>query len=149
VLAETRKAAESVINSFKTLKANLLVQEFIKEAQGKDIRCFVIGGKVVAAIERKAASGEFRANIHLGGTASTVRITPDERKLAIKAAKIFGLKIAGVDIIRSNKGPLILEVNSSPGLESIETTTGKDIAGLMIASIEKKLGWKSKLSTEN
>jgi ribosomal protein S6--L-glutamate ligase len=149
VLAETRKAAESVINSFKALKASLLVQEFIQEARGKDIRCFVIGGRVVAAIQRKTAAGEFRANIHFGGSASVVKLTPEEKKLAIKAARIFGLKIAGVDFIRSNRGPLILEVNSSPGLESIETTTGKDIAGLMIASIEKKLGWKKRLSSEN
>jgi ribosomal protein S6--L-glutamate ligase len=148
VLAETRKAAETVINSFKALKANLLVQEFIQEAQGKNIRCFVIGGRVVAAIQRKAAAGDFRANIHLGGTASAIKLTADEKKLAIKAAKIFGLKIAGVDIIRSNKGPLLLEVNSSPGLESIETTTGKDIAGLMITSIEKKLGWKNNVSAD-
>ena len=148
VLAETRKAAESVINSFKTLKANLLVQEFIHEAGGKDIRCFVIGGRVVAAIQREAAAGEFRANIRFGGTASVIKLMPDEKKLAIKAAKIFGLNIAGVDIIRSNKGTLLLEVNSSPGLESIETTTGKNIAGLIIASIEKKLGWKNRLSTD-
>lgn len=142
VLAETRKAAESVINAIKSLRANLLVQEFIKEAQGKDLRCFVIDGKVVASIERTAAQGEFRANIHQGGTASIVKITPAERKLAIKAARTMGLQVAGVDIIRSSKGPLLLEVNSSPGLEGIETATGKDIAGMMIEAIEKKLGWK-------
>ncbi|WP_210330385.1 30S ribosomal protein S6--L-glutamate ligase [Aliikangiella sp. G2MR2-5] len=149
VLAETRKASESVINAFKALKANLLVQEFIKEANGKDLRCFVIDGKVVASIERTAAPGEFRANIHQGGTAAIVKITPEERKLAVLAAKTLGLKIAGVDIIRSTHGPLLLEVNSSPGLEGIETATGKDVAGMMIASLEKKLGWKRELATIN
>lgn len=146
VLAETRKAADSVINAFKALRANLLVQEFIKEADGKDLRCFVIGGKVVASIERTAAPGEFRANIHQGGSASVVKITPEERALALKAARSLGLKVAGVDIIRSKNGPLLLEVNSSPGLEGIETATGKDIAGMMIASIEKKLHWKRELA---
>jgi ribosomal protein S6--L-glutamate ligase len=139
VLAETKKAAESVINAFKALQANLLVQEFVKEADGKDLRCFVIDGKVVASIQRQAAPGEFRANIHQGGTASVIRITPAERKLAVKAAKVLGLNVAGVDIIRSSKGPLLLEVNSSPGLEGIETATGKNIAGLMIKSIESKV----------
>jgi len=145
VLAETKKAAESVINAFKSLRANLLVQKFIKEADGKDLRCFVIDGKVVASIERKAAPGEFRANIHLGGVASIVKITPEERALAVKAAKVLGLQVAGVDIIRSQSGPLLLEVNSSPGLEGIETATGKDIAGMVISAIEKKLRWKRDL----
>ena len=148
VLAETRKAAESVINAFKALRANLLVQEFIKEAEGRDLRCFVIDGKVVASIQREAAPGEFRANIHQGGTASTIKITPTERKLAVKATKALGLMIAGVDIIRSKHGPLLLEVNSSPGLEGIEAATGKDIAGMMIAAIEKKLNWKRELSVK-
>ncbi|QYJ67622.1 30S ribosomal protein S6--L-glutamate ligase [Flavobacterium litorale] len=139
VLAETKKAAESVINAFKSLNANILVQEFIKEANGKDIRCFVIDGKVVAAIQREALPGEFRANIHLGGTATIIKATPDEKKIAIKAAKAMNLKVAGVDIIRSSKGPLLLEVNSSPGLEGIEGATGKDIAGDMIRAIEKNL----------
>ena len=139
VLAETNKAAESVINAFKSLHTNILVQEFIKEAGGKDIRCFVIDGKVIASIQRSAKPGEFRSNIHQGGTASIVKITAEERKLAIKAAKILKLDVAGVDIIRSNKGPLLLEVNSSPGLEGIEKATGKDIASLMIQVIEKKL----------
>jgi ribosomal protein S6--L-glutamate ligase len=139
VLAETNKAAESVINAFKSLKTNILVQEFIKEADGKDLRCFVIDGKVVASIERVAVKGEFRANIHQGGTANVVKITPEERKLAIKAAKVLNLDVAGVDLIRSNKGPLLLEVNSSPGLEGIEKATGKDIARIMISAIEKKL----------
>ena len=137
VLAETKKAAESVINAFKSLNANILVQEFIKEANGKDIRCFVIDGKVVAAIQREAMPGEFRANIHLGGTASIIKVTSEEKKIAIKAAKAMDLKVAGVDIIRSSKGPLLLEVNSSPGLEGIEGATNKDIAGEMILAIEK------------
>lgn len=137
VLAETKKAAESVINAFKSLNANILVQEFIKEANGKDIRCFVIDGKVVAAIQRVAMPGEFRANIHLGGTASIIKVTPEEKRIAIKAAKAMDLKVAGVDIIRSSKGPLLLEVNSSPGLEGIEGATNKDIAGEMIKAIEK------------
>lgn len=139
VLAETNKAAESVINAFKSLQANILVQEFIKEANGKDLRCFVVDGKVVASIERSAAKGEFRANLHQGGTASVVKVTTEEKKLAIKAAKILNLPIAGVDLIRSNKGPLLLEVNSSPGLEGIETATGKDIASNIIRAIEKNL----------
>ena len=142
VLAETKKAAESVINAFKSLNANILVQEFIKEANGKDIRCFVIDNKVVATIQREAPPGEFRANIHLGGTASVVRATPEEKKLALKATKAMGLHIAGVDIIRSSKGPLLLEVNSSPGLEGIETATDKDLATLIIKSIERKLKWE-------
>ncbi|MFC4818211.1 MULTISPECIES: 30S ribosomal protein S6--L-glutamate ligase [unclassified Flavobacterium] len=137
VLAETKKAAESVINAFKSLNANILVQEFIKEANGKDLRLFVVDGKVVAAMQREAAPGEFRANIHMGGTASVVKVTADEKKIAIKAAKAMDLKVAGVDIIRSSKGPLLLEVNSSPGLEGIEGATHKDIAGEMIKAIEK------------
>jgi len=143
VLAETKKAAESVINAFKSLNAYILVQEFIKEANGKDIRCFVIDGKVVAAMQREAPPGEFRANIHLGGTASLIRVTAAEKKIAIKATKAMGLDVAGVDIIRSSKGPLLLEVNSSPGLEGIETATDMDIASYMIKSIEKKLHWKA------
>ena len=142
VLAETRKAAESVINAFKALHANLLVQEFIKEANGKDLRCFVIDGKVVASIERSAAPGEFRANLHQGGSARIVKVSKEERSLAIKAAKTLGLMVAGVDIIRSEKGPLLLEVNSSPGLEGIETATGKDIAQMLIESVEKKLKYQ-------
>ncbi|GAA3597818.1 30S ribosomal protein S6--L-glutamate ligase [Flavivirga amylovorans] len=142
VLAETNKAAESVINAFKSVKTNILVQEFIKEANGQDIRCFVVNGKVVASMQRQAAKGEFRANIHQGGAASKIKITPEERKLAIKAAKILNLPVAGVDIIRSNKGPLLLEVNSSPGLEGIENATGLDIANIMIEAIEKKLKFK-------
>ena len=141
VLAETKKAAESVINAIKSLRANLLVQEFIKEADGKDLRCFVVDGKVIASIQRTAAPGEFRANIHQGGSASVIKVTSDEKRLAIKAAKTMGLNVAGVDIIRSSKGPLLLEVNSSPGLEGIESATERDIAGQMISSIEKALAW--------
>jgi len=142
VLAETKKAAESVINAFKSLNANILVQEFIKEANGKDIRCFVIDGKVVAAIQREAMPGEFRANIHLGGIASIIKPTAEEKRIAIRAAKAMDLKVAGVDIIRSAKGPLLLEVNSSPGLEGIESATNKDIAGEMIRAIEKNFKLK-------
>ncbi len=143
VLAETNKAAESVINAFKSVQTNILVQEFIKEANGQDIRCFVVDGKVVASIQRQAEKGEFRANIHQGGKASIVKITAEEKKLAIKASKVLNLAVAGVDIIRSNKGPLLLEVNSSPGLEGIENATGKDIANTLITTIEKKLKFKS------
>jgi len=139
VLAETNKAAESVINAFKSVKTNILVQEFIKEANGQDIRCFVINGKVIASMQRQAEKGEFRANIHQGGKASLIKITSEERRLALKAAKILNLAVAGVDIIRSNKGPLLLEVNSSPGLEGIEKATGVDIANGMIQAIERKL----------
>ena len=144
VLAETKKAAESVINAFKSLNANILVQEFIKEADGKDLRCFVIDGKVVAAMQRTAPPGEFRANVHLGGTTSIIRATAEERKLAIKATKAMGLRVAGVDIIRSASGPLVLEVNSSPGLEGIEAATQKDIAQMMIKSIEKRCNFVPK-----
>lgn len=142
VLAETKKAAESVINAFKSLNANILVQEFIKEANGKDLRLFVIDGKVVATIQREAMPGEFRANIHLGGTASIIKPTAEEKRIAIKAAKAMDLKVAGVDIIRSSKGPLLLEVNSSPGLEGIEGATNKDVAGEMIKAIEKNFKLK-------
>jgi ribosomal protein S6--L-glutamate ligase len=142
IMAETNKAAESVINAFKSVKTNILVQEFIKEANGQDIRCFVVSGKVVASMQRQAAKGEFRANLHQGGKASKIRITSVERKLAIKAAKILNLPVAGVDIIRSNKGPLLLEVNSSPGLEGIESATGLDIGNIIIEAIEKHLKYK-------
>ena len=143
-MAETKKAAESVINAFKSLNANILVQEFIKEADGKDLRCFVIDGKVVAAMQRTAPPGEFRANVHLGGTTSIIRATAEERKLAIKATKAMGLRVAGVDIIRSAYGPLVLEVNSSPGLEGIEGATQKDIAQMMIKAIEKQCNYAPK-----
>jgi ribosomal protein S6--L-glutamate ligase len=139
VLAETNKAAESVINAFKSLHANILVQEFVKESKGIDLRCFVIGDKVVSSMERHASPGEFRANIHLGGTGHKVKITPTERKMAVAASKLVGLKVSGVDIIRSARGPLVLEINSSPGLEGIEGVSHKDIAGLIIEYIEKQI----------
>ncbi|PCS21819.1 30S ribosomal protein S6--L-glutamate ligase [Candidatus Enterovibrio escicola] len=137
VLAETRKASESVIEAFMGLKAHIMVQEYIKEASGTDIRCFVIGDKVIAAMKRQALPGEFRSNLHLGGSASLIRIMPTERKTAVAAAKAMGLHVAGVDLLRSERGPLVMEVNSSPGLEGIETATGKDVAGLIINHIEK------------
>lgn len=137
VLAETKKAAESVIQTLMGLNANIIVQEFIKEAGGEDIRCFVIGDKVVASMKRIAGPGEFRANIHRGGSAEVIKITKAERETAIKAAKIMGLRMAGVDLLRSERGPLILEINSSPGLEGIEMATNKDIAGIIIKHIEK------------
>jgi ribosomal protein S6--L-glutamate ligase len=137
VLAETHKAAESVIEAFLGLKANILVQEYIKEAGGSDIRCFVIGDKVVAAMKRQALAGEFRSNLHRGGTATIIKITPEERSTAVRAASIMGLNVAGVDILRSNHGAVVMEVNSSPGLEGIETATGKDIAGMIIEFIER------------
>ena len=138
VLAETQQAAESVIEAFMGLKANILVQEFIKEAGGADIRCLVIGDKVVAAMQRKAKEGEFRSNLHRGGTASLIKITPEERSTAVRAAAVMGLNVAGVDILRSHHGPVVMEVNSSPGLEGIEAVTGKDIAGMIIDFIAKE-----------
>jgi ribosomal protein S6--L-glutamate ligase len=137
VLTETKKAAESVIDAFRNLDAYFLVQEFIAEAGGSDIRCFVVGDKVVASMMRVAKEGEFRSNLHRGGKAMMVKITPDERLTAVRAAKIMGLNVAGVDIIRAKHGPLVLEVNSSPGLEGIEKSTTKDIAGQIIEFIEK------------
>jgi SSU ribosomal protein S6P modification protein len=137
VLAETQKAAESVIEGFMGVKANILVQEYISEANGADIRCLVIGGKVVAAMKRQAVKGEFRSNLHRGGSADVIKITPEERSTVVRAAKIMGLNVAGVDILRSNHGPLVMEVNSSPGLEGIEAATGKDIAGMIIEYSEK------------
>ena len=137
VLAETRKAAESVIEAFMGLKANILVQEYIKEAGGADIRCFVVGSKVVAAMKRQAPEGEFRSNLHRGGSASLVKITPKERATAVRAAKVMGLNVAGVDLLRSERGPLVMEVNSSPGLEGIEKATGKDVAGIIVEFLEK------------
>ncbi|HKL63610.1 MAG TPA: 30S ribosomal protein S6--L-glutamate ligase [Woeseiaceae bacterium] len=136
VLAETRKAATSVIEAFRGLNANFLVQEFISEAGGSDIRCLVVGGKVVASMKRQGKEGEFRSNLHRGGSASLVRITPEERSTAVRSAKIMGLNVAGVDILRSNHGPVVMEVNSSPGLEGIEAATAKDVAGLIIGFIE-------------
>ena len=140
VLAENRNAAESVIEAFRGLKANIIVQEFIKEARGHDIRCFVIGDKDFAAMMRRAPEGEFRSNLHRGGVASRVKITPAERATAVKAAKAMGLSVAGVDILRSSHGPVVMEVNSSPGLEGIEKSTQKDVAGAIIDFIEKNCG---------
>ena len=137
VLAETRKAAESVIEAFRGLKAQILVQEFISEAGGADIRCLVVGGKVVAAMKRQAQEGEFRSNLHRGGSATLVKLTPEERATAVNAAKIMGLNVAGVDLLRSSRGPLVMEVNSSPGLEGIERASKKDVAGMIIEMIER------------
>ena len=138
VLTETRKAAESVMQAFMGLQANIIIQEFIKEASGTDIRCFVVGDKVVAAMKRSAEMpGEFRSNIHQGGIGEKVKITRAEREVAVNAAKVMGLKMAGVDILRSDRGPLIMEVNSSPGLEGIESCCGIDIATKIIQYIEK------------
>lgn len=137
VLAESQAAAKSVIGAFRQMNANLLVQEYIKEAQGKDIRCFVIGNEVVAAIMRTAKEGEFRSNLHQGGSGQLIELTETERRIAITATRALGLRVAGVDLIRAERGPLVLEVNSSPGLEGVETITGKDIAGMIINFIEE------------
>ncbi len=136
VLAETRQAAESVIDAFRGLNAHILVQEYIEEAKGRDIRCLVVGDSVVAAIERCAKEGDFRSNLHRGGVAKVACITERERQIAITAAQTLGLDVAGVDILRANRGPLVMEVNASPGLEGIEKTTGIDIASRMIQWIE-------------
>lgn len=137
VLAETKKAAESVIEAFMGVKSNILIQEFIKEAGGSDIRCFVVGGKVIAAMQRTGLPGEFRSNLHRGGSAQLVKLTPAERATAVKAASIMGLNVCGVDLLRSDRGPLVMEVNSSPGLEGIEEATKKDVASMIIQFIEK------------
>lgn len=137
VLAETGSAAESVIDAFREMDANILVQEFIKEARGSDIRCFVVGDQVVAAMMRTAKAGEFRSNLHRGGTAKVIEITKEERQAALDATKALGLNLAGVDMLRSDRGPLIMEVNSSPGLNGIETATGKDVAGMIIEYLER------------
>ena len=136
VLADTNKIAESVIEAFMGLKANILVQEFIKESGGADIRCFVVGNKVVAAMKRQGAEGEFRSNLHRGGSASVVKLTREERQTAVNAARVMGLNVSGVDILQSNNGPVVMEVNSSPGLEGIETSTGIDVAGKIYEFIE-------------
>ena len=136
VLAETRKAAESVISAFRQLDANFLVQEFITEADGADLRAFVVGGEVVAAMRRQGPPGEFRSNLHRGGKAEVVKLSPNERAAALRAADAMGLGVAGVDLLQSNEGPMVLEVNSSPGLEGIEGASGIDIAGAIIDHIE-------------
>ena len=137
VLAETKKAAESTIEAFRELDAHFLVQQFIKEAGGTDVRCFVIGDKVVAAMKRVAQPGEFRSNLHRGGNVEKVKISPEERATAVQATKALGLKVAGVDILRSDEGPLVIEVNSSPGLEGIEQATEKDVATMIVEYIER------------
>jgi ribosomal protein S6--L-glutamate ligase len=136
ILAETDKAAESTIEALRGLRAQFLVQEFVRESAGTDIRCFVIGGKVVAAMMRRAREGEFRANIHRGGVSAATKISKDERGAAVRAAQIMGLNVAGVDLLRSEKGPAVLEVNSSPGLQGIEAATGRDVAGMIVDFIE-------------
>lgn len=137
VLAETRQAAESVIDAFRGLNAHILVQEYIKEAKGRDIRCLVVGDSVVAAIERQAKEGDFRSNLHRGGVARIADISPEEREIALRAARTLGLDVAGVDILRAERGPLVMEVNASPGLEGIENTTGIDVASRMIDWVEQ------------
>ena len=148
VLADTDKAAESIIEAFMGMKANILVQEFVKEAQGADIRCFVIGNRVVAAMKRQGAEGEFRSNLHRGGSAQAIKLTKEERATAVNAAKIMGLNMCGVDILQSAHGPVVMEVNSSPGLEGIESVSEKDIASLIVEFIEnnaeKKDGTKTR-----
>jgi len=139
VLAENQNSAESIIEAFRGLKADILVQEYIKEAEGADIRCFVVGGRVVAAMKRQGVEGEFRSNIHRGGTVSQVKLTPEEKSTAIRSAKIMGLNAAGVDILRSNHGPVVMEVNSSPGLEGIERATGIDVADSIVEFIERNV----------
>lgn len=139
VLVETTKAARSVIEAFLGLKVNILVQEYIKEAAASDVRCFVVGGNVVAAMKRQGKAEDFRSNLHRGGLATAVDITDEERTMAIRAAHIIGLNVAGVDIVRSNRGPLIIEVNASPGLEGIEKATGADVAGSIIKFIEQNI----------
>jgi len=140
VLCETAKAAESVIEAFRGLDANILVQEFIKEAKGADLRAFVVGDKVIASMMRQGAPGEFRSNLHRGGSASRIKLTPEERSTAVRSAKAMGLRMCGVDLLRSNHGPVVMEVNSSPGLEGIEESTGIDVAGKIIAYIEGHAG---------
>ena len=143
VLAETRRSAESIIAAFRKLDANFLVQEYIEEAGGSDIRALVVGKTVVGAMMRTAAEGEFRANLHQGGNAGVIKLTKEEKELALHATRAVGLKIAGVDLIRSSRGPLVLEVNSSPGLEGVEKATEKDIAGRIIKFLEKQQETKS------
>jgi len=142
VLAETTKAAQSVIEAFHGLDADILIQEFIKEAKGADIRAFVVNGRIVGAMKRQAREGEFRSNLHRGGSSSLINLTMKERYTALKAAKVLGLSVAGVDMLQSSRGPLIMEVNSSPGLEGIERATGEDIAGKIIEYVEENAGKK-------
>ena len=140
MLGETDKSAESIIQAFGKLNANILVQEFVKEARGEDIRCLIVGDRVVASMLRKGKEGDFRSNLHRGGSAESIRITPAERSTAVSAAKAMGLNVCGVDMLRSNHGPVVMEVNSSPGLEGVETATKIDIAGKVVEFIEKHAG---------
>ena len=137
VLGETRNSAKSVIEAFRGAKVNILVQEFIREAGGMDIRCLVVGDKVIASMKRQGAKGDFRSNLHRGGTAATIKITPEERSTAVRAARTMGLNVCGVDLLRSNHGPVVMEVNSTPGLEGVEKATGIDVAGRIIGFLEK------------
>lgn len=146
VLAETRKSSESLINAFKSLQANLLVQEFVKEAEGKDLRLFVVDGKLISSMERRAPVRDFHANINRSVSTALAKVSADEKRLATKAAKAMGLKVAGIDIIRSSKGPLLLEINPSPRIDDIEEVSGKDLAGAMISAIERQVGWKRALA---
>lgn len=148
ILVETSKAARSVLEAFLGLKVNIMVQEYIKEAGGADIRCFIVGDKVIAAMRRQAKSEEFRSNLHRGGIATPVDITDEERNMAIRSAQIIGLNVAGVDIVRSHRGPLIMEVNASPGLEGIEKTTSIDVAGEIIKFIESTVNHKEKIKEQ-
>jgi ribosomal protein S6--L-glutamate ligase len=149
VLAEKRSASQSVVEAFRGLYANFLVQEFIAEAKGCDLRCFVVGGRVVAAMQREAVPGEFRANLHRGGTAVSAELTPDEERIAVSAAQALGLGIAGVDLLRSNRGPLVLEVNASPGLEGIETATSVNVSREIIKHLEQHTGKGAKRERKN
>ena len=148
MLAETKKAASSVIEAFYGLGNNILIQEYIKEAKGTDIRAFVVDGKVVGAMKRTAKEGEFRSNLHRGGTAEIIKLSRKERETAVKAARELGLTVCGVDMMPSDRGPLVLEVNSSPGLEGIETATGKDIASEIIIYLEKQYAAKLTMPRE-
>jgi len=143
VLGETRSSARSVIEAFRKVNVNILLQEYIKEAGASDIRCIVVGGKVVASMMRTGASGEFRSNLHRGGTAKKIKISPEERSVAVRSANLMGLNVCGVDMLRTNHGPVVMEVNSSPGLEGIETSTGIDVATKIIEYIETHAGKKS------
>ncbi len=144
MLAESHTVAKSLISAFRTIKADIMIQEYMKESRGRDIRCFVIDGKIAGSIQREASNGEFRANLHLGATASEVKLTAQEKKIAVGAAKVLGLKVAGVDMIRSNDGPKVLEVNSSPGLKGVESVTGNRIAEMIIECIERSVSGKSR-----
>jgi ribosomal protein S6--L-glutamate ligase len=137
ILAETRKAAEAVIEAFRELDANILVQEYIAEAEGTDLRCLIVGDRIVAAIKRISKPGEYRSNLHRGGTSQPVELSAQEREIALRAARIMGLNVAGVDLLPSQRGPLVMEVNSSPGLEGIESTTGVDVAGEIVQFLEE------------